>query len=327
VYLDFYGLREHPFGTTPDPRFLYLTSRHREALAQLTYAVEGDKGCAVLTGDIGTGKTTLLRALLWRLDSTVAVGCVSDSMLPFEGLLECILEEFGVTAPSSSDARRLLSLKSFLHERQGAGLKTVLVIDEAQNLSPSTLEQVRLLSNFEVSGARLLQIVLVGQPELGAKLELPQLRQLRQRIAVRFELGPLSGEDTQSYIHSRLRIAGARDLGTFSGQAIDRIMRHAGGIPRVINLLCDHCLIIGYADQKRRIDPEIVAEAWRQLNPERSRRRMMATTAPFGETLQRWAVGTLAAAAVMAGLGVLAQHTDSGPLGDFARSARELLKR
>jgi general secretion pathway protein A len=327
MYLDFYGFRELPFSTMPDPKFLCLTSRHREALAQLTYAVEEDKGWGVLTGETGTGKTTLLRALLWKLDSTVAVAFVSDTTLPFDGLLECILEELGVKALDASHARRLLSLKSFLRDRHSAGLKTVLVIDEAQNLSPSTLEQVRLLSNFEVSAARLLQILLVGQPELGAKLQLPELRQLRQRIALRFALGPLSREETRNYILSRLRIAGARDLGTFSDRAIDCIVRQSGGIPRAINLLCDHCLLIGYADQKRRIDPGIVAEAWKQLNPEHSRRRSLGGTAVLGSTFRRWAVATVATAAVMTGLGVLALHADSRPLVDVARSARELLKR
>jgi general secretion pathway protein A len=327
VYLNFYGLREHPFRTTPDPRFLYLTARHREALAQLTYGVEEEKGCTVLTGDIGTGKTTLLRALLSKLDPTVAVAFVSDSTLPFKGLLECILEEFGVKAPDVSHARRLLALKSFLHERHSVGLKSVLILDEAQNLSLPTLEQVRLLSNLEGPGVRFLQILLVGQPELGAKLDLPELRQLRQRIALRSTLRSLSREETRNYILTRLRVGGAHDLGMFSDRAIDRIIRHSGGIPRVINLLCDHCLLIGYADRKRRIDAGIVAEAWRQLHPSQSRRRILDRPASFGPLLRPWAVGTLAAAAIIAGLGALAMQADSGSLHDVARSARELFKR
>jgi general secretion pathway protein A len=327
VYLNFYGFREHPFSTTPDPRFLYLTPRHREALAQLTYGVEEAKGCTLLTGDIGAGKTTLLRALLRKLDSSVAVAFVSDSTLPFDGLLECILEEFGIKVPDGSHARQLMALRSFLHERHSAGLKTVLILDEAQNFSPPTLEEVRLLSNIEAPGAKLLQILLVGQPELGAKLALPELRQLQQRIALRFELGPLSRGESRSYIRSRLRIAGARDLGIFSDQAIDRIVRHSAGIPRVINLVCDHCLLIGYADQKRHVDPGIVAEAWRQLHPQHSRRRILLGTALFGRTLRRWAVGTLAAVAIMGGLGLLALHVDGDPLVGVVRSARELLNR
>jgi general secretion pathway protein A len=322
LYLSFYGLREHPFGTTPDPRFLYLTSGHREALAQLTYGIEGEKGCTVLTGDIGTGKTTLLRALLGKLDSTVAVACVADSTLPFEGLLECILEEFGVKAPDASYARRLLALKSFVNERHLAGLKTVLILDEAQNLSPSTLEQVRLLSNFEVPGAKLLQILLVGQPELGSKLALPELRQLRQRIALRCELGPLSREETRHYIFSRLRVAGGCDPGTFTDGALESILRHSGGIPRVINILCDHCLLIGYADRKQRIDPGIVAEAWRQLHPEYSQRRILAGWSKF----RRWAIGTPAMLVFIAGLGIALQ-THGGSLVDLACSAGVFSKR
>jgi general secretion pathway protein A len=322
LYLSFYGLREHAFGTTPDPRFLYLTSGHREALAQLTYGIEGEKGCTVLTGDIGTGKTTLLRALLGKLDSTVAVACVSDSTLPFEGLLECILEEFGVKALDASHARRLLALKSFINERHLAGLKTVLILDEAQNLSPSTLEQVRLLSNFEVPGAKLLQILLVGQPELGSKLALPELRQLRQRIALRCELGPLSREETRHYIFSRLRVAGGYDPGTFTDGALESILRHSGGVPRVINILCDHCLLIGYADRKQRIDPGIVAEAWRQLHPEYSQRRILAG----GSKFRRWAIGALATLVFMAGLGIALQ-THGGSLVDLACSAGLFSKR
>jgi general secretion pathway protein A len=327
VYLNFYGLRELPFSTTPDPKFLYLTSRHREALAQLTYGVTEDKGCTVLTGDIGTGKTTLLRALLRKLDHTVAVAFVSDSTLPFKGLLECILEEFGITAPDASHVRRLMIFKNFLRERHRAGLTTVLILDEAQNLSPATLEQVRLLSNCELPGAKLLQILLVGQPELAAKLALPELRQLRQRIALRFALGPLSYEDARIYIRSRLRIAGGRDWGTFSDRAIDTIVRHSGGIPRVINLLCDHCLVIGYADQKRRIDPGIVREAWRQLHPEHSGFHVLAKAASFGSTLRRWARGTRTEAATKAGPRTLVVPAEGGSPGDVARPTRELLER
>jgi general secretion pathway protein A len=257
----------------------------------------------------------------------VAVASFPDSTLPFEGLLECILEEFGIPAPDASHVRRLMIFKNFLRERHRAGLTTVLILDEAQNLLPATLEQVRLLSNCELPGAKLLQILLVGQPELAAKLALPELRQFRQRVALRFALGPLSYEESRIYIRSRLRIAGGRDWGTFSDRAIDTIVRRSGGIPRVINLLCDHCLVIGYADQKRRIDSGIVHEAWGQLHPEQSRRHVFTRVASFGSTLRRWARGTLAAAATKAGLGAPPVPADGGSLGDVARPTGELVER
>ena len=273
VYLDFYGLAEKPFTTTPDPRFLYLTPRHQEALAQLTYGVQDDQGFMVLTGAIGTGKTTLLNTLRNQLDSTMAAAFISNTMLPFEALLEYMLEEFGIEVPGASQVQRLIAFQRFLVERHQARQKTVLILDEAQNLSAATLEQVRLLSNFETSGAKLLRILLVGQPELRVKLALPELRQLRQRIALLFSIEALSAEETRDYIRARLRIAGSRDRGLFTDRAVDRIVRYSGGIPRVVNILCDHCLLIGYADQKRRIEPGIVEEARVHLDDPVPRRR------------------------------------------------------
>ena len=282
MYLDFYGLVEKPFQTTPDPRFLYMTERHQEALAQLTYGVEDDQGFMVLTGTIGTGKTTLLNALRNQFNGTMASAFIANTMMPFDGLLEYMLEEFGVDNPGGSQAQRLVAFKRFLMERHRAGQKTVLIIDEAQNLSPETLEHVRLLSNFELSGAKLLRIVLVGQPELGATLALPELRQLRQRIALRFNIEALSPGETREYIRARLRIAGGVDRGIFTDHAIPRIFHYCRGIPRVINILCDHCLLIGYAEQKRRIEPQIVEEASVHLKNDSARayRRAASRGAP-----------------------------------------------
>ena len=241
MYLSFYRLKEQPFNLTPDPRFLFLTAGHREALAQLVYGVEQGKGFIVLTGEVGTGKTTLLQALLQKLDPSTAVAYVYNSTLPFDGLLEYALEDLGLSARGSTQAQRLFALNEFLIERRRKGLKTVLVIDEAQNLSPETLEQVRLLSNFETPTAKLLQILLVGQPELMKKLQLPELRQLRQRIGLRCVIGPLTQDETREYIRTRLHIAGAPDLQLFTDDAIRRIAAYAGGIPRVVSLVCDHC--------------------------------------------------------------------------------------
>jgi general secretion pathway protein A len=259
--LDFFGLQQKPFNATPDPRFLYLSPGHREGLAQLVYGVQEQKGFILLTGEVGTGKTTLLRTLLGRLDGNTASAFVFDTTLPFEGLLEYILEDFGVAKPGETHVQHLIALNNFLIERRRAGQNTVLVLDEAQNLDLRALEQIRLLSNFETDTDKLLQILLVGQPELLDKLDRPELRQLKQRIGLRCSILPLTPDQTRDYIRTRLRIAGASDLGLFSAAAITRIAERSGGIPRLINTLCDHCLVIGYADQIRRIDKNIVEEA------------------------------------------------------------------
>src|SRR5262245_12550145 len=275
MYLDFYGLSEKPFSATPDPKFLYLTRRHRDALAQLTYGVQNDVGFVLLTGEVGTGKTTLLRTLLSRLDGATAAAFVFNSTLSFDGLLEYVLEDFGIAKPGESQAQRLVALNTFLIERHRAGQRTILILDEAQNLTLETLEQVRLLSNFETASAKLLQILLVGQPELRTKLSRPEMRQLHQRIALRFSIGPLSREETREYIYARLRVAGVRDLGIFTPRAIQRIAHYSGGIPRVVNILCDHCLVIGYADQQRRIEADIVDEASAYLEERQARARAL----------------------------------------------------
>lgn len=273
MYLNFYGLKEKPFNLTPDPRFLYLTPVHQEALSQLIYGVQERKGFIVLTGEVGTGKTTLLHSLIQQLDGMAEVALVVHSALPFDELLEYALEDFGVKTQAASPAQRLFALNEFLIEQHRAGRNSVLILDEAQNLNAETLEQVRLLSNFETSTAKLLQILLVGQPELRAKLELDQLRQLRQRIGLRCSIHPLTREEARDYILSRLRIAGAIDISIFTYEAIGRITEYAGGIPRIVNMVCDHCLLFGFADQKRQIDQEIVEQAIEYLEQGSSRPR------------------------------------------------------
>jgi general secretion pathway protein A len=328
VYLSFYRLKEHPFNLTPDPRFLFLTAGHREALAQLQYGVEQGKGFIVLTGEVGTGKTTLLQALLEKLDPTTAVAYVYNSTLPFDGLLEYALEDLGVSARGTTHAQRLFALNEFLIERRRKGANTVLIIDEAQNLSPETLEQVRLLSNFETPTAKLLQILLVGQPELMKKLQLPELRQLRQRIGLRCVIGPLTQDETREYIRTRLHIAGAPDLHLFTDEAIRRIASYAGGIPRVVNLVCDHCLLIGYADQEHRIDRRIVDEAIRYLEDgERTPGSPALSSDPPARARQpRWALGVLGVLLATGGLALTLHLTAvsdwSSVLNRFLDSAR-----
>jgi general secretion pathway protein A len=261
VYLAFYGLREKPFGPTPNPRFLYLTPGHREALAQLLYGVSERMGFLMLTGEVGTGKTTLLRTLLDRLQNNTAVAFVFNSTLPFDGILQYMLEDLGVTKTGDSRAERLFALNHFLIERQRSGQNTVLILDEAQNLDVPTLEQIRLLSNFETASGKLLQILLVGQPELRTKLGLPELRQLRQRIGLRCAIEPLEPAEVRHYVQSRLRIAGLNDQTLFTDAALARIAWYSRGVPRVVNMVADHSLLIGYADRKQRINRDIVDQA------------------------------------------------------------------
>ena len=306
MYLTFYGLKEKPFNATPDPKFLYLTPGHREALAQLLYGVQENKGFIVLTGEVGTGKTTLLRALLQRLDGNTAVAFIFNSMLPFDGVLEYMLEEFGIAKTAGTQAQRLFALNNFLIERRRVSQNTVLILDEAQNLDPPTLEQVRLLSNLETPSDKLLQILLVGQPELRAKLQLPKLRQLKQRIGLSCSIPPLTPEETRKYIRMRLRIAGARALGIFTDRAVGRIAEYTGGIPRLVNIICDHCLIIGYADQERRIDRDIVSQAIEYLEEGKlPHRQGWAVTRGGWITPTRWALGAVAAA-LLGGVAILA---------------------
>lgn len=310
--LAFFGLLQQPFNPTPDPRFLYPSPGHREGLAQLLYGVQEHKGFILLTGEVGTGKTTLLRTLLSRLDGTTASAFVFDTTLPFEGLLEYILEDFGVAKPGQSHAQRLIALNNFLIERRRAGQNTVLVLDEAQNLDLRALEQIRLLSNFETHTEKLLQIVLVGQPELLDKLNRPELRQLKQRISLRYRILPLTPAETRDYIRTRLWIAGASDLRLFSDAAITRITEYSGGIPRLINTLCDHCLLIGYADQIRRMDRKIVEEAiavFEQGERRPSKPRRLLNT--WGRVLVRWALPAAGAVLIGGAVALTIAHRDA----------------
>src|SRR5438445_232712 len=305
MYLSFYGLKEKPFNATPDPKFLCLTPGHREALAQLVYSVQENRGFLVLTGEVGTGKTTLLQAFLQRLNGKAVVAYVLDSTLPFEGLLECMLEELGVPTAASSPAQRLLALRRFMLDRRRAGHNTVLVVDEAQNLDTAALEKIRMLSNFETPTEKLLQILLVGQPELRVKLNRPELRQLQQRIELRCSLPPLSREQVRDYILTRLRIAGAHDLGLFSEQAQTRIAVHSRGIPRRVNILCDHCLVLGYADQRRLIEVDVVDQAIEALRKGANLQVVAVTSPGIGDGKTTTAINLAGALAQSASARVL----------------------
>ena len=324
MYLTFYGLAEKPFNATPDPRFLYMTPGHREALAQLQYGVQERKGFIVLVGKVGTGKTTLLHALWQRLKDQSAISFVVNSTLPFDGLLEYVLEDLGVPKTGESRAQRLIALNHFLIKREREGYNTILIIDEAQNLDVATLEQIRLLSNFETPTRKLLQILLVGQPELKNRLDLPELRQLKQRVGLRCHIPPLTLEETRAYIRTRLRVAGARDLGLFTDAAVDRISAYAGGIPRLVNTVSDHCLLFGYADQQRRIGREIVNQAIEYLE-EGNRPQLKGRALPGSKTrlVLRWSIGSFVVtfASAVAAL-ALKFHIDTQ---GFIQSLRQFL--
>jgi general secretion pathway protein A len=251
MYLSFFGLGEKPFGPTPDPRFLFIAASHREALDQ----VQERRGLVVLTGEPGTGKTALLLALCERLGAETAASFVFNTTLSFDGIVEFMLEDLGIAKPEESPARRLAALKSFLSEREQAGQRTTLIVDEAQHLDAPTLVQLGLLANLEsATSSTRLQLLLAGSPELDTRLQDPDLRHLHGAIAARCRIRPLDAGEVAQYIHHRLEIAGAPDTGLFDLGAIGRLARFSGGIPRVINILADHCLMLAYADQRRRVD-------------------------------------------------------------------------
>jgi general secretion pathway protein A len=267
MYRNFFELRETPFTVSPDPRYLYRTKAIQEALAGLTYGIETRKGFLLLTGEVGTGKTTLLNRLLdWLRERDVATAYVFNSQhLSVRQLFDFILADFGIAYESRIKSQMLMKLNHWLLDRYRKGKTTVLIIDEAQNLSESLLEEVRLLTNLETPNGKLLQIVLSGQPELDEIVQRPQLRQLRQRIMLRCKTMPLTREETHEYIAERLRVAGSKGGPVFSSEAIEAIFNYAHGIPRVVNLLCEHSLINAFADELKPIPPSVVDEVAREF--------------------------------------------------------------
>src|SRR5256886_5722683 len=249
MYKSFYGLKESPFNVNPDPRYLFLTKPIEEALASLMYGVQTRKGFILLSGEVGTGKTTLInRVLDWLHQQTMRTAFIFNSRMNTTHLFDFILSEFEIPCDSRSKSQQLMKLNQWLLERYRSGETAVLIIDEAQNLTFPVLEEIRLLTNLETSSEKLLQIVLSGQPELEQKLMEPQLRQLRQRIVFRSRTVPLTKEETYGYIAERLRIAGRNGQPIFSKEAMDSVNHYAKGIPRVVNLLCEHALINSFAE-------------------------------------------------------------------------------
>jgi general secretion pathway protein A len=265
MYNEFYGFSEAPFSITPDPRFLFFSARHQEAFNHLLFGIRERKGFIQLTGEVGAGKTTLCRALLEELGPEVETALILNPVLTAPQLLRSILAELGVAVGRIDRARCLEELNRYLLEQVAAGRDVVLIVDEAQDLSAELLEQVRLLSNLETDQRKLLQIVLIGQPELRGLLDQPRLRQLRQRITVRYHLGPLSREETERYIRYRLLVAGANSRPTFTRWALAGIHRYAGGVPRLINAVADKTLLAGYVAGVDHLRAHHVRRAVREL--------------------------------------------------------------
>jgi general secretion pathway protein A len=270
MYAAYFNLASPPFAVTPDPRYVYLSENHREALAHLQFGIQQPGGFVQLTGEVGTGKTTLCRCLLEQLPPQADVAVILNPRLGVVGLLATICEDLGVAYPSESlDTIKTLvdALYGYLLNAHARGRRTVVIIDEAQDLSPEVLEQVRLLTNLETSTEKLLQIILIGQPELTQLLARRELRQLAQRITARYHLTPLSRAETVSYLRHRLRVAGGEE-GLFTAAAERQVYRFSGGIPRLINVLCDRALLGTYALERRRVDGDMVRRAGREIRGE-----------------------------------------------------------
>src|ERR1700745_758009 len=254
MYKEFFGLRANPFNVNPDPRYLFLTRHTEEALACLTYGIQSRKGFVLLTGEVGTGKTTLINKLLeWLRLQQVATAFIFNSRMNVPQFLDYMMTDFGIPCDSRAKSQVLLRLYNWLLDRYRAGETAVLIIDEAQNLSDEVLEEIRMMTNLETFTEKLLQIVLVGQPELETKLKQPQLRQLRQRLTLRAKTHPLTLEETKAYVQQRLRIAGSDGRQIFGGGGLNAIHKNSNGIPRVVNLLCEHCLVRVFWGEKSTI--------------------------------------------------------------------------
>ena len=271
MYKDYFALSEAPFSIAPDPRYLYMSGQHQEALAHLLYGVESDGGFVLLTGEVGTGKTTVCRCLLEKLPELCDVAFIYNPKLNEEELLATICAEFGIDLPPGTSSIKVFvdHLNAYLLDAHSRGRKSVLIIDEAQNLSVAVLEQLRLLTNLETNERKLLQIILLGQPELQELLARPELRQVASRIIARYHLRPLSRQEVTAYVNYRIAVAGSgRKL--FAAATLGQIYRLSGGVPRIINLLCDRALLGAYVQGKDRVDKATVAKAAREVFGENS---------------------------------------------------------
>jgi type II secretory pathway predicted ATPase ExeA len=321
MYERYYGFTEKPFSLTPDPKYLYRSESHGNAFDLLQYAISRREGFVVVTGDIGTGKTTLCRALLEKIDRTTFTALVLNPFLTEEDLLKRILQDFGVISREELKAGRLAkvtkqelidSLYDFLLGLIPLKASAVLIIDEAQNLPLPVLEQIRILSNLETDKEKLLQIILVGQLDLQTLLRSPELRQLDQRVSIRYELKPLDQETVAAYVAHRLTIAGGSAAVAFSAKALEQVYRLSGGIPRLINLICDRALLAGFSEQASRITPEMVINAAQSLDVQPAVSPGLGRTAGGGASLSAAAAVVLLAAALGVGATALLYQRFAG---------------
>lgn len=264
MYNKFYGFQETPFNLTPNSRFFFESTKHAEALSTLIYAIKQRKGFVVITGEIGSGKTTVCRTLLNHLDSQTETALITNTHISGKDLLSTILEDLNVEHQPGSKSRLLSQLNHYLIEQLRRDKNVVLIIDEAQNLSSSVMEEIRMLSNLETENEKLIQIVFLGQPELKKKLALDRLEQLRQRIAVFYHLAPLDAEDTKKYILHRLKVACGSDQQFFTDAALDMIYEFSRGVPRLVNQICDSALLSGYIYETKLLDEKILSEVIRE---------------------------------------------------------------
>jgi putative secretion ATPase (PEP-CTERM system associated) len=266
MYTSFFGLDEKPFELLPNPKFLFLSKGHKKALSYLEYGIQERAGFTLLTGEVGSGKTTLLRNIIKNLGSKTTLSMVFNTRVESEQLLALINEDFGLEVDGKDKIVLLRNLNDFLVKENSSGRRPIVIIDEAQNLPPESLEEIRLLSNLEFDSFKLLQIILVGQPELKQILAQPRLRQLRQRISISCHLGPLSREETEAYIYHRLQIAGNREAVSFDDNVFDLIYQFSSGGPRLINVICDFLLLTAFVEEEKHIVESMVLEAIEELS-------------------------------------------------------------
>jgi len=291
MYEKFYGFTDKPFNLTPDSKFFYASSKHEEALNCLLLAISERNGFVVITGEIGSGKTTVCRTLLSRLDPTTKVALVLNTHLGKKELLTTVLEDLEVEYKSTSKTHLLKALNEYLLRQAANDINVVLIIDEAQNLTPSVIEEVRMLSNLETEKEKLIQIVLMGQPELKKKLTMPKLEQFRQRVVLHYHLEPLAPEETKEYIMHRLKKAGNEKADIFTDDAVSEIYVHSKGIPRLINLICHNALINGLIRDQKTIAKEMILDTVKEtllgqaLQTERNNQNQQAREDPIWDEL------------------------------------------
>jgi general secretion pathway protein A len=322
MYKKYFGFRKPPFSIAPDPRYLYMSEQHREALAHLLYGIKSDCGFVMLSGEVGTGKTTICRRLLEQLPRNCSVAFIVNPKLSAEELLAAICDEFAIKYPKRKKGAKVLVdlLNDYLLGVHANHRKAILIIDEAQNLSNEVLEQIRLLTNLETNERKLLQIILLGQPELRAKLARPELKQLAQRIVARYHLGPLSKSEVSRYVNHRLVVAGAH-AGLFSPAALRKLYGLSAGIPRTINAICDRSLLGACVEGKSRVEKATLVKAAREV---------LGEPLSWGFTYKKAAAWLLAAILLMsAGVAatVIYQRTRSGVASSLPSPSTETASR